>query len=215
MAFIVQIRGDQQQEFKLGASATIGRHPANTIKFHDPVLSRSHAKIWRTDDGRYLIADLGSSHGIWVRGKKDSEFKMVPEHVLSDGDRIILGSTQLLFRKAGITLDTRRWSVRTPCRLPVRVEIEPGKKVEATATDISQVGMRIDLKRQLEPETIVGLSIAFPGMWRRLRMKARVKHSSSERGMGVAFLFPSKRVHTRLTIQIARLLVAKDMNDED
>ena len=91
MAKLIVISGEERQEFELAAFNTIGRHPDNTIQILDRIISKEHAQIQRGADGRYLLRDLGSLNGTFVRGER------VAEHVLSDGDEIMLGSTRLIF----------------------------------------------------------------------------------------------------------------------
>src|SRR3954454_3567704 len=91
MAKLIVISGEERQEFKLAAFTTIGRHPDNTIQILDRIISKEHAQIQRTPEGRFLLRDLGSLNGTYIRGER------VSEHVLTDGDEISLGSTRLLF----------------------------------------------------------------------------------------------------------------------
>jgi adenylate cyclase len=91
MAKLILISSEQHQEFELGPFNTIGRHPANTIQILDRIISKEHAHILRTQDGRFLLKDLGSLNGTFIRGDR------VTERVLADGDEIALGSTRLLY----------------------------------------------------------------------------------------------------------------------
>jgi len=76
-------------------SFVIGRgHDAN-VTISDPGMSRNHAEIVvnATNDGRTVhILDLESRNGVYVNDEK------VTEAELHEGDRITLGSTQLLVR---------------------------------------------------------------------------------------------------------------------
>ncbi|MGQ9468190.1 MAG: FHA domain-containing protein [Anaerolineae bacterium] len=47
-------------------------------------ISRHHARIERTADGRYFLYDLGSKNGTWVNGEKVQE----APRLLEDGDEI-------------------------------------------------------------------------------------------------------------------------------
>jgi hypothetical protein len=66
----------------------IGRE--GNFRLEDAALSRRHARI-RFDGDSYVVEDAGSSWGTFVNGTK------VKSHVLSNGDRIRLGSHVLLF----------------------------------------------------------------------------------------------------------------------
>jgi adenylate cyclase len=91
MAKLIVISGDERQEFELGAFNTLGRHPDNTIQILDRIISKEHAQIQRSGDGRFLLRDLRSLNGTFLRGER------VGEHYLQDGEEVTMGSTRLLF----------------------------------------------------------------------------------------------------------------------
>src|SRR5690606_27493273 len=91
MAKLIVISSDERQEFELGAFNSIGRHPDNTIQILDRIISKEHAQVQRGPDGRYMLRDLRSLNGTYVRGDR------VGERYLEDGDEITMGSTRLLF----------------------------------------------------------------------------------------------------------------------
>src|SRR5215207_4321976 len=91
MAKLIVISGDERQEFELAAFNTIGRHPDNTIQVLDRIISKEHAQIQRAADGRFLLRDLRSLNGTFIRGER------VGEHYLVDGEEITMGSTRLLY----------------------------------------------------------------------------------------------------------------------
>ena len=91
MAKLILISSEERQEFELAAFNSIGRHPDNTIQILDRIISKEHAQIQRTPEGRYLLRDLGSLNGTYIRGER------VHEQILGDGDEIALGSTRLLY----------------------------------------------------------------------------------------------------------------------
>ncbi|HEX2691957.1 MAG TPA: adenylate/guanylate cyclase domain-containing protein [Kofleriaceae bacterium] len=91
MAKLIVISGDERQEFELAAFNTIGRHPENTIQILDRIISKEHAQIQRAADGRYLLRDLRSLNGTFMRGER------VSDHYLSDGDEFTMGSTRIIF----------------------------------------------------------------------------------------------------------------------
>ena len=91
MAKLIVISGDERQEFELAAFNTIGRHPDNTIQILDRIISKEHAQIQRAADGRFLLRDLKSLNGTFLRGER------VGDHYLSDGDEFTMGSTRIVF----------------------------------------------------------------------------------------------------------------------
>ena len=70
MAKLIVISGEERQEFELAAFNTIGRHPDNTIQILDRIISKEHAQIQRAADGRYLLRDLRSLNGTFMRGER-------------------------------------------------------------------------------------------------------------------------------------------------
>ncbi len=91
MAKLIVISGEERQEFELAAFNTIGRHPDNTIQILDRIISKEHAQIQRAADGRFLLRDLRSLNGTFMRGER------VADHYLVDGDEFTMGSTRIVF----------------------------------------------------------------------------------------------------------------------
>jgi hypothetical protein len=75
------------------ASMVIGRSKECDIRVSDPNVSRRHAEI-RQEGSTYWIVDLGSTNGIAVNGRALKRSK------LDEGDRITLGSTELIFTRS-------------------------------------------------------------------------------------------------------------------
>jgi FHA domain-containing protein len=72
--------------------AVIGRSRECDIQIADPNASRRHAEL-RRDGGSFSIVDLGSTNGLDVNGRRTQRAK------LSDGDRITIGTTELVFNQ--------------------------------------------------------------------------------------------------------------------
>ena len=90
-AFLVNQKA--RKAYALGRrSASIGRDTASYIHVAEPTVSRFHADI-RSEAGEYVLYSLGSA-GTQVNGERVA----VPR-VLSEGDRIDLGDTSLLFTR--------------------------------------------------------------------------------------------------------------------
>ena len=69
----------------------VGREPTCDVRFDDMRVSRNHAALQRRGNAVY-VADLGSSGGTFVNGKRIAE-----PTLLHAGDFIQLGSTVLRF----------------------------------------------------------------------------------------------------------------------
>ncbi|HOJ68374.1 MAG TPA: HD domain-containing protein [Candidatus Hydrogenedentes bacterium] len=94
MNIVVVLAGSLKgKTFSFEDEITIGRAPDNIIQLDDMQVSRKHAKIIRTQNG-FLIRDLGSGNGTFVRNRR------VSECMLENGDIIQIGRQQLKFRFA-------------------------------------------------------------------------------------------------------------------
>ena len=100
MASLFIIQGpDQGLRVEITAEpVTIGRDRANSIQLNDQEISRHHAEL-SSENGGFQIADLGSSNGTFVNGQR------VDRHQLSNGDRIHIGRSVLIFTGAGSFID--------------------------------------------------------------------------------------------------------------
>ena len=95
MASIIFNRGGQTIRFQLGETAVsmIGRSKDADILLEQEVVSRSHAKIFRSEDAWWLV-DTNSTGGTTLNGKK-----LQPETpvILRHRDDIRIGSNKLVF----------------------------------------------------------------------------------------------------------------------
>ena len=74
-----------------GPRATIGRSKEVECVLRDPNVSRRHAELRRAASGDWTIADLGSTNGIKVNGRRVSSTRLSP------GDEVTIGTTTFLF----------------------------------------------------------------------------------------------------------------------
>jgi len=70
----------------------LGRGTDCDLRLVDPGVSRHHAEI-RVEDGEVVLVDLGSTNGTFVNGQP------VRRVTLTDGTRVTLGRTTLIFRR--------------------------------------------------------------------------------------------------------------------
>ncbi len=69
----------------------IGRSRDCEIVLDDTGVSRHHAEL-RPDGGSWTVADLGSTNGVRINGRD-----IHGAHPLHAGDRLELGSTEIVF----------------------------------------------------------------------------------------------------------------------
>jgi pSer/pThr/pTyr-binding forkhead associated (FHA) protein len=72
--------------------ATIGRSRDCDIVLADSNVSRRHAQVLPAAAGSWTIADLGSTNGVLVNGRK-----ITGSEQLTAGDRIALGTAEIAF----------------------------------------------------------------------------------------------------------------------
>jgi pSer/pThr/pTyr-binding forkhead associated (FHA) protein len=75
-----------------GSRMLIGRSKEADVVIDDPNVSRRHAEL-RHQDGAWIVADLGSTNGMKVNGRR------VEHAVLKPGDEIMLGLVRLSFEQ--------------------------------------------------------------------------------------------------------------------
>ena len=87
--------GSNGHRFDIAATETsVGRLPECGVTLDDPSVSRRHAVI-RRNGSSYEIEDLNSTNGVRLNGE------MVKQARLTSGDRLELGTVQLVFETQG------------------------------------------------------------------------------------------------------------------
>jgi two-component system, cell cycle response regulator len=76
---------DAGQVFPLAGQDVIGRDFDASIRIDDPSLSRSHARVVRQPNGKFVVEDLDSMNGTFVGPDRITRRELIP------GDRIQLG----------------------------------------------------------------------------------------------------------------------------
>jgi two-component system cell cycle response regulator len=90
-AYLVVLAGSNLgQMYKLDKERTvIGRSEKADIRLIDDGISRDHAQLVQ-DGGQFVLEDLGSTNGTYCNGDR------VQRQALSEGDKLLLGSTTIL-----------------------------------------------------------------------------------------------------------------------
>ena len=109
MPSLIPLAGEPRT-FEVGARAVVGRDPTCEVSLTDPSVSRRHAEIRLLEDGRYEVVDLGSKHGVLVRGEK------VERAVLAHGDELRIGLARFRFQAQDPELEAPGCASRSPTR---------------------------------------------------------------------------------------------------
>jgi NADPH-dependent 2,4-dienoyl-CoA reductase/sulfur reductase-like enzyme/pSer/pThr/pTyr-binding forkhead associated (FHA) protein len=80
----------------LGKLCSIGSAPDSSIRLSDPMVAFLHAQVAQHGQALYL-RDAGTQTGTWVNG-----VPLAGAHALHDGDRIVVGRTELVFRSSAL-----------------------------------------------------------------------------------------------------------------
>lgn len=93
MPSLTIVSGDQAgKQFVLAKRPlSIGRDPTRDIQIVDSRVSRKHAMV-RVDGERHVMSPTKALNGVIING-----VAIESEAVLSDGDRILLGETELVY----------------------------------------------------------------------------------------------------------------------
>jgi hypothetical protein len=88
---VIEVRepGRLTREVAVTGPTRIGRAAECEIALRDSRVSRQHARL-HARDGHLVLTDLGSTNGTRVNGQR------IREVVLGDGDRILVGETELI-----------------------------------------------------------------------------------------------------------------------
>mgnify|MGYP000545355611 FL=1 len=87
---VVTLTVDGRKHEVTSSRVVIGRSREADIRVADVNVSRRHAEL-RQEGAGYWIVDLGSTNGLEVNGKRTERARV------RDGDRIVLGSTEIVF----------------------------------------------------------------------------------------------------------------------
>ena len=136
---LVRSQGGHRDEFRLeGDVISIGRAADCTLTLDDLYASRHHARIERRGDD-YVLMDDGSRNGTFVGNERINR-----PHVLSAGDEISIGNTNLVYLEESI--EASRTAILKP---PLKQTRASPIRVDAQTWDVWVEGR--SLKEKLSP----------------------------------------------------------------
>ncbi|MEA2694866.1 MAG: hypothetical protein QOJ16_4253 [Acidobacteriota bacterium] len=146
---------------------TLGRSRGCGVVLRDPSVSRGHALL-SVRQGRVTLQDLRSSNGTYVNGKR-----LDKETVVEDGDRLVIGETELYLRRVrdgqagpdgpgGRRIETGEASLFCPaCGLPIHGSAGgrcPGCGAELSLGRLPRISEAIGLGEVLPVGEVLGAS---------------------------------------------------------
>ena len=172
MAKLIVQGSNARHEYELGAMTTIGRHPHNIIQILDRIVSKEHAQVIRQPDGHFLYRDLGSLNGSFFKNER------VGEHILAEGDEIVLGGTQLIFQEQSsqasqaaqrVSIQQAALAVHQKVQAVGAAEFLPERQISDTETlrrDYEKLRLAYELGRS------IGLEVDIDLLLEKIIMKA-------------------------------------------
>jgi adenylate cyclase len=205
MAYL-RLRGPDGEEstFPLGDREVIlGRQPGCDVVLASDVVSRKHARVFQAKDG-WHIADLGSSHGTLVKGKR------IKEQALAPGMEAVVGNWTVILEE-GVA--------KAPSGVKVALEIDWGTD-EATATSSHEP--EVVERRKIDDNELFRMSRSVQGVDLRELVAPPKDQLAPERGLSdnpfVALVRIGDELHrasdaeavTRTAVELAMRAAAAD-----
>jgi len=86
------------ESLELDGELTIGRDSVTCqLVLDDDLVSREHARLSPGAGGDWLLRDLGSTNGTWVRSARGGRRQITDDYALQPGDQIEIGGTRLVY----------------------------------------------------------------------------------------------------------------------
>jgi pSer/pThr/pTyr-binding forkhead associated (FHA) protein len=118
------------KDHALAGACVVGRHASAQFVLEDPLVSRNHFRVL-LEDGAWMLYDLGSRNGTVVNGAR------VTSRPLADGDRIVVGATELEFVQKDMLAAARPVAAASAAP-PARPVVPPPAAKPAAAAPASQ-----------------------------------------------------------------------------
>ena len=127
----------------IGGTVSIGRAADCTIPIKDRYLSRKHAEIIISGP-EWVLKDLGSANGTYLNGNR-----VEGESALTNGDRIRLGDTEILFETQEHNTDRFLAVGDAPASATISIPIHEIDESRPDSGDLSKLAILNALAREL------------------------------------------------------------------
>jgi pSer/pThr/pTyr-binding forkhead associated (FHA) protein len=92
--------GEKQKSVELkftsGTRLSVGRTKENDLTLDDPSVSKNHATLMVNQQGKFLVADTGSTNGTFVKGERVAYGRA---YEVADTDKVKFGNIEVFFRR--------------------------------------------------------------------------------------------------------------------
>lgn len=85
-----------EMRFERGKRLSVGRSKENNLSIEDKSVSKNHATLMVNAQGKFLIADTGSTNGTFINGEKIAYGRAFE---INDGDQVKIGQVDVFFRR--------------------------------------------------------------------------------------------------------------------
>jgi serine phosphatase RsbU (regulator of sigma subunit) len=127
----------------VGGTVSIGRASDCTIPIKDRYLSRKHAELVSAGN-EWVLKDLGSANGTYLNG-----VRVEHDSTLSNGDRIRLGDTEILFETQEHNTDRFLAVADAPASATISIPIHEIDESKHSSGDLSKLATLNALAREL------------------------------------------------------------------
>ena len=143
LSIVKGARAGEVIDLAAGGLTLGGDTAAANVAFEDPQLSSVHCRVAAIKGGGFGIQDLGTKGGTFVNGKRVTAARLSP------GDRIALGSVELVFESSEAAAhpavhSTVHSAVRTPTPLPVKPEPAAARTPDPDLTGQTLGGYQVE-----------------------------------------------------------------------
>ena len=154
----------------IGEDITVGRSPDNSICFDDESVSEHHATITRQDHD-YVVNDLGSSRGTYVRGER------IIIAALQDADKVTFESVEAQLETAEVKLHLPTTPIIPAPTVPIPTHNVVSRHRCDSGGEAIQPASRRGMSKLLQLAVLV-IAIAF-GWWIYEKLGSSVPESGS------------------------------------
>jgi pSer/pThr/pTyr-binding forkhead associated (FHA) protein len=86
----------QELKFEIGKRLSVGRTNESDLTIEDATISKNHASLAINSEGKFIVADTGSTNGTFINGNRLAYGRAFP---INEGDKVLFGTVEVYFRR--------------------------------------------------------------------------------------------------------------------